>query len=148
MPTENHFFDEIAGVYKIKFNNGLISGEKYQSENILEIMPIDRHKVYIRMKLEFFNGHVGDIYGIATQKGNSLIYQNKTENCLVQWVWNKNNVTSHTDYTKYPGCSYFHGQRGTLDNIVFPIKNRRDIRYLETIRNSQEYKSAVREDHK
>src|SRR5262245_36685250 len=60
------FLAEVAGVYKTQFQNGDIDGDKYQSEDVLEVVPVDDQAAYVRMDLEFFNGHSGRIYGIAT----------------------------------------------------------------------------------
>ena len=50
--------DTLAGVYKKTFQNGNISGGKYQSEDILEIVKISPATAYVRTHLEFFNGHL------------------------------------------------------------------------------------------
>src|SRR5262249_8706223 len=70
------FLARVAGVYKSQFQNGNIDGDKYQSEDVLEVVPVDDHSAYVRMDLEFFNGHSGMIYGIATYGNHSLIYDN------------------------------------------------------------------------
>jgi hypothetical protein len=73
----------IAGVYKERFRNEIVSGEKSASENILEVVPVDDAHAYVRMHLEFYNGHLGAIYGIAAV----------------------------ANYDRTPGCRGYHGAR-------------------------------------
>ncbi len=65
----------MAGVYKTKFKNGLVGGESYVSENILEIVPVRGRAVYFRIHLEFYNGHECAISGIAEASVDTLIYR-------------------------------------------------------------------------
>lgn len=137
--------EEIAGVYKTHFKNELVSGEKYISEDILEIVPIGKHEAYVRMKLEFANGHSGDISGIAREENEKLVYYSKKNNCLVNYVITKDNIMTEADYSKYPGCTYYHGARGTLNGLKFPRKNKRTIRYMARLKASTEFKDAMQE---
>jgi len=141
------FLEQVAGVYKDQFENGDVSGDKFQSENILEVVPVDNHAAYVRMHLEFFNGHVAAIYGIARYSDhNSLIYDNEEpgeNHCVVEYVWTRTDVTVRADYEKTPGCSNYHGARGTLNAAHFKITKRRAIRYLQRLKASSEYKSSL-----
>ena len=70
--------DALAGVYKRTFENGNIDGGKYQSENILEIVKVSPSAAYVRTHLEFFNGHVCNIWGVAKVEGDALVYHGET----------------------------------------------------------------------
>src|SRR5262245_28911395 len=140
------FLAQVAGVYKAQFQNGNIDGDKYQSEDILEVVPVDDHAAYVRMDLEFFNGHSGRIFGIATYRKNSLVYDNGKsgdERCIVEYVWSADAVVTHADYDATPGCSHYHGARGTLEGAKFSIKKRAEIRYLQRLKNSSEFREAM-----
>jgi hypothetical protein len=140
------FLGKVAGVYKEQFENSLVNGEKYRSEDILEVVPVDDHAAYVRMDLEFSNGHSGKIYGIATYRKNSLVYDNGKsgdQRCVVEYVWSADAVVTHADYEQTPGCSYYHGARGSLEGAKFRTKKRRDIGYLERLKNSREFKEAM-----
>src|SRR6476660_3949917 len=67
--------DSLAGVYRKTFANGNIDGGKYQSEDILEIVKVSPTTAYIRTHLEFFNGHVCNIWGVARLEGDALVYR-------------------------------------------------------------------------
>jgi hypothetical protein len=140
------FLTQVAGVYKARFQNGNIDGDKYQSEDILEVVPIDDRAAYVRMDLEFFNGHSGKIYGIATYEKNSLIYDNGKQGddrCVVEYVWSSDKVVTRADYEKTPGCLAYHGARGGFDQVQFLVKTKRAIRYMQRLKDSREFKDAV-----
>jgi hypothetical protein len=137
---------QVAGVYKAQFKNGDVNGDKYPSEDVLEIVPIDDHAAYVRMDLEFFNGHSGRIYGIATYGKNSLIYDNGgkgDDRCVVEYVWSSEKVITRADYDKTPGCREYHGARGSLDGAEFLLKKKQTIRYMDRLKNSREFKEAM-----
>jgi hypothetical protein len=151
-PSESGtFLGKVAGVYKKQFTNGLVNGDSYQSEDVLEVVPVNDHAAYVRMDLEFFNGHSGRIFGIATYHKNSLIYDDRRagdDHCVVEYVWSDTQVLTKTDYERTPGCSYYHGARGTLDGAEFSVKKRQDIRYMQRLKDSVEFKKAMEEYQK
>jgi hypothetical protein len=101
------FLAQVAGVYKSQFQNAFVNGEKYRSEDILEVVPIDDHAAYVRMDLQFANGHSGSVYGIAIYGKNSLIYDNDKagdEHCIVEYAWSSDKVVTRADYQKTPGA--------------------------------------------
>jgi hypothetical protein len=139
------FLGRVAGVYKKKFGNSLVDGSKYESEDILEVVPIEQKAAYVRMKLNFFNGHTGGIYGVAQYGKDSLILDVGTtpnSRCVVELVWSQDEVISNADYDKTPGCSMFHGARGSM-NGSFATSKRRNIKYLKRLKNSRQYKEAL-----
>jgi hypothetical protein len=145
------FLARVAGVYKSQFQNGNIDGDKYQSEDVLEVVPVDEHSAYVRMDLEFFNGHSGMIYGIATYGNNSLIYDNHKpgdERCIVEYIWTSDKVVTKADYEKTPGCTTYHGARGSLDHAEFLLKKKQTIRYMQRLKDSRQFKEAMDEYQK
>jgi hypothetical protein len=148
-PTEAAtFLKKVAGVYKRPFENSLVTGEKVQSEDILEVVPVDDDHAYIRMHLEFYNGHIAALYGIATYSGHdSLVYDNREagdERCVLTLSWSRSEVSTAVDYSKTPGCRQYHGVRASLDS-TFSVAKRRDIRYLPRLRESRQFKAAMAE---
>lgn len=140
------FLSRVAGVYKAQFQNGNIDGDKYQSEDILEVVPIDDHAAYVRMTLEFFNGHSGGIYGIAIYRKDSLMYDNGKDGdqrCIIEYIWSSEKVVTKADYDKTPGCSFYHGARGSLDSAEFLVKRKQTIRYMQRLKDSREFKEAM-----
>jgi hypothetical protein len=65
--------DALAGVHKNSFENGTAYGDQYRSEDILELVRITPTSAYVRLHLEFFNGHMCDIWGVAEVEGDALV---------------------------------------------------------------------------
>jgi hypothetical protein len=142
------FLRQVAGVYKSQFQNAFVNGEKYQSEDILEVVPVDDHAAYVRMDLQFANGHSGSVHGIAIYGKNSLIYDNGkagAEHCIVEYAWSSDKVVTSADYEKTPGCASYHGARGSLNQATFPVKKKQTIRYMQRLKNSREFNEAMKE---
>jgi hypothetical protein len=142
--------DKIAGVYKKRFQNGLVTGEKFQSENILEIVKHSPTTAYVRIHLEFFNAHLCDIAGIATIKNGALVYPGETDaddkQCLLTVRASRDRLTL-LDPTGACGRTTC-GARGMYNGVAFEMKQRRPIRYMKVILNSDEYKAAIEEYEK
>jgi len=145
------FLAHVAGVYKERFQNELVSGEKFESEDILEVVPVDDTHAYIRMHLEFYNGHMGALYGIAAVNGrDSLLFDDGEAvygRCVLTITWSAGQVVTSADYDKTPGCRNYHGARGTLNDITFNVAKQRTIKYMQRLKDSREFKSAM-EDYR
>ncbi len=139
--------DVLAGVYKKTFQNGNIDGGKYQSEDILEIVKISPTTAYVRTHLEFFNGHVCNIWGVAKVEGDGLVYHSETNSqgkqCLLSVKLQGGKVTLDD---KDGACAIGTcGNRGMYNGTAFELKKRRVIRYMDVLVNSDQYKDAVDE---
>jgi hypothetical protein len=139
--------DTLAGVYKKSFQNGNIDGGKYQSEDILEIVKISPAAAYVRTHLEFFNGHICDIWGVAKLEGDALVYHGPTNSqgkpCLLSVKVKDGKVTLDD---KDGACAIGTcGNRGMYNGTAFDLKKRRAIRYMDILVKSDQYKDAVDE---
>ena len=139
--------DALAGVYKKTFKNANISGDKYVSEDILEIVKITPTTAYVRTHLEFFNGHVCNIWGVADVEGDALVYHGETNSqgnrCVLSVKVAGGKVTLND---KDGACAIGTcGNRGMYNGTAFKLKTRRAIRYMDVLRNSDQYKDAVDE---
>jgi hypothetical protein len=145
------FLAQVAGACKAQFRNGNVDGAKYQSEDILEVVPVDDHAAYVRMDLQFFNGHSGSIYGIAIYGKDSLVYDNgkeRDDRCIVEYIWSSDKVVTKADYAKTPGCRAYHGARGSLDRAEFSVKKKQTIQYMQKLKESRQFKDAMEEYRK
>ena len=139
--------DKIAGVYKKQFKNGNISGDKYDSEDILEIVKVSPKTAYIRTHLEFFNGHVCNIQGVADVEDGALVYhgpdniQGKPCQLSVRLVRGRVTLDDKEGHCAIGTC----GNRGMYNGTTFDLKRKRPIRYMKILLKSEEYKAAVKE---
>jgi len=139
--------DTLAGVYKTQFKNGNISGDKYDSEDILEIVKVSPKTAYIRTHLEFFNGHVCNIQGVADVEDGALVYhgpdniEGKPCQLSVRLVRGRVTLEDQEGHCAIGTC----GNRGMYNGTTFDLKRKRPIRYMEILLKSEEYKAAIKE---
>lgn len=138
-----------SGVYKFRFQNALVSGETYESENVLEVVPLDAQSAYVRAHLEFANLHSCSLYVVMNVEGDRLVYREPNPpahrgQCIV--TLNRVNGEMIIDETEESECGAAHcGARGSLRDQRLPVSSQRRIRYMERLRASVQYDLAMRE---
>lgn len=136
----------LAGRYFSQFANGLVTGEKYTGEDIVEIVPVAPRAAYVRVHLDYYNGHTCGIYGVATAQADALVYRDSKPNfesaggCVLT-VRRAGKTLSIDDGRN--SCSSYCGARGTLSRVNLPYKSKRPIRYLPRLKQSSEYHDAL-----
>lgn len=135
----------LAGRYYKQFPNALASGEKYTGENIVEIVPVAPRAAYIRLKLDFFNGHQCQLHGIATAQGDALAYREVADpsgprRCGL--TIKRQGATLAWD-DQGGSCSAYCGARGSLSNGAISFASKRPIRYLPRLKASSEFRNAM-----
>lgn len=139
----------IDGVYKERFANQLVDGQGYESEDILEIVRVSENTVYFRTHLEFYNGHECNLWGLArfSRKG-VLVYDDpeppldpEDPHCRLQFEVSADKITI---LDPKQSCKSFNcGMRGAFDGEDFALSARRPIKYMQLLKNSEEYKKAL-----
>ncbi|HTT97194.1 MAG TPA: hypothetical protein VMF58_04045 [Rhizomicrobium sp.] len=139
--------DDIAGAYKDRFQNGLVDGTKFTSEDVLEIVKVSPREAYIRTHLEFYNGHSCSIYGVAKLEGDALAYRphnNAEGRTCVLTLKRKGDRIIFGDADG--ACKEYNcGARGSFDGVDFAMSHRRPIRYMKVLLASREYHDALAE---
>ncbi len=69
--------DALAGRYGSHFRNGNVQGDTYWSDDVVEIVPVGGNAAYVRVELNFYNGHMCSISGIGTEDGGRIVYDNR-----------------------------------------------------------------------
>lgn len=145
-PAQAMDLDAVSGVYKHRFKNSLVSGEVYDSENILELVKLAADTAYVRLSLQFGNGHTCSTWGIAHARGDRLVYANRAggEPCELSLKLSDGAILLDDKDGK---CrNYSCGARGGYEGVTFTLTSRRDIRYMERLKASAEFKEALDED--
>jgi hypothetical protein len=152
--------ERITGVYKHRFMSGVIvpgtdKDEPYQAEDVIEIVPYDHEHVYVRVHLDFYNGHSCGIYGMARFEDGVFVYRSSmppledNPACTLK-VGEKDGALTLTD-RPFPDsartCEAYCGARRSL-NYEIGMDKRRPIRYLERLIASRQYKEAIDELHR
>lgn len=138
---------DLAGRYYRQFPNGTMAGDKYTGQDIVEIVPVTPRAAYVRLSLDFFNGHVCGIYGIARVEGDALVYRDPRDPgeggkpCLLT-IRRKGAKLGWSDGEG--SCKDYCGMRGTL-NGELPFASKRPIRYLPKLKASRQYREAIEE---
>ena len=146
MPESRDAVASLAGRYSTTFPNGLVTGEKYTSENIVEILPVSRGAAYVRAHTEWYNGHSCGLYGVAAAEGDRLVYREPPgkygpDHCTLSIRRIGTKLRMNDDGS----CSAYCGARGTFSNVDLPFASRRRITYVARIRGSQQFKEAMAE---
>ena len=141
------------GVYKHRFDNGFVSGDSFRSENILEVAAYKPDADYVRLHLEFYNGHMCDIWGVAKITPSALVYHGPKDTtgapCVLTLQEGADGV--HVFEGQDGACrnetcgsrgGYGYSPTGTAD---FKPSERTVIRYMPLLLASREYKAAVAE---
>ena len=139
--------DEIAGVYKYAYPNALADGEKFTSEHVLEIVKLSPTEAYIRSHMEFYNGHVCGVWGVAKLEGDALVYRprhNVTDAICALSMRKQGARIVLGDSNN--ACKFdFCGEHGYLDGVGYPLSSRKPIRYMKRLQASRQYDEAVAE---
>jgi len=136
---------KLEGVYKKRFMNSFVDGEKYQSEDILEFVRVTDTTAYLRLELKFNNGHSCGVAGVTeyTDKG-VFVYEisNPLGHCTLTMSVNGDKITfaDLDDNCRKPFC----GARGYLEGTDFSLSQKRRIRYMPRILNSEPYQRALK----
>lgn len=137
----------LAGRYYRQFADGLVSGEKYAGEDVAEIVPIGPSQAYIRVHLDYYNGHSCGIFGVARGEGAALVYRSPQRQydgrkCVLT-IRRADRSLSIDDAGGT--CAGNCGARGSLSNVTIPYSSKRPIRYMARLKSSREYRDALAE---
>lgn len=137
----------LAGRYSKHFQNGMVDGSKFWSDDVVEIVPVDATHAYFRAELAFYNGHSCSIAGIAKTAGNKLIYSEKQPSydggpsCRLTITTKGKNLLLDDGEGS---CQAYCGARGSLSGFDFiPLSSKRPIGYMARLKGSSQYKGAI-----
>lgn len=138
---------KIDGVHKSRFANSTVQQEKFQSEDILEIVPYGSDAIYFRVHLEFYNGHLCDLQGIAKYKDGAFLYHGPPDSgpdiCTLTITPGNKDITLDDIGGNCRAATC--GARGGYHGVGFARSSRRTIRYMKRLLASKEYAAAVAE---
>lgn len=149
---------QTAGVYKRPFMSATITpgkapgeaDEPYQAEDVIEIVPYDADHAYIRVHLDFYNGHSCDISGMGRYENGAFVYHDPDRllpnepPCTLKVGVDRDKliVTDRSTPDAVSSCHKDCGTRGSL-NYEIGMDKRRAIRYLDRLKASREYGRAI-----
>ena len=139
----------LAGRYARHFQNGLMDGSRYWSDDVVEIVPVDRHHAYIRVETNFFNGHSCSLAGIAAAERDMLVYREPDRfGDGTRCVLTLRHSGDRLRFDDGPNsCARHCGMRGSLHGGELPWKSKRTITYMARLKASADYRDAITEWH-
>ena len=138
----------LAGRYSETQHLALVSGEEYRADDVAEIVPVDARHAYLRLALNFYNGHSCSLVGVAQVESDSLVYRGSADDRFADGepcrlaVRRQGTALTWDDAGT---CKAHCGARGSFLNGTLPWKSKRPIRYLERLKASTEYRDAIAE---
>jgi len=135
----------LAGRYSRHFKNGFVTGQRYESDDVVEIVPVDAGHAYLRLNLQFHNGHRCDLSGIARAERDELVYRLPVS----KWTDGRQCTISvqrrgrQLRWTDNNSCAGYCGATVSLTDGL-PWASRRNISYLKRLRGSSEFHDAMR----
>ncbi len=134
----------LAGRYSWHFQNALVSGESYPSDDVVEIVPVDATHAYVRFTLNFYNGHSCALAGIAAAEGSKLVYREPADRADDdRCTLSIRRDGAELRWDDRGSCKPYCGARGSFVTGDLPWSSRRAIRYLPRLKASSEYRNAL-----
>ena len=137
-----------AGQYSHHYQNTLVSGETYFSDDIVEIVPVDSRHAYIEFDLNFYNGHTCGLTGVAAARNGALIYREPADKalpgqdrCILTIRRERSKLVWDDDGT----CQAYCGERGTFSGGHMRWSSRTPVPYPARLKRSAEYRRALAE---
>ena len=136
----------LSGRYGEHFANGDVDGRAYDSDDVVEIVPVGQGAAYLRIELAFFNGHTCSLSGIGAAGGQRLVYESAEPDmpgappCVL--TVSRDGATLLIDDGE--SCKAHCGERGSLSNVTLPFASRRPIRYMARLKASREFTDALK----
>ena len=134
----------LAGRYYRQFADGLVSGETYTGQDIVEIVPVAGDAAYVRAHLDFYNGHSCSIARIAQSEGARLLYRSSRSDDACALSVGRAGRSLRLD-DNGGTCKAYCGARGSFSDVSLPWSSKRPIRYLTRLKASPQYQSALAE---
>lgn len=147
---------DIEGVYKHRFSNRIIipgkPDEKYEAEDIVEVVRHDDEHIYVHAALTFDNGHHCGFHGIAAYENGLFVYHDPNpklsdkQACMLTIAVKGETLTLSDRATpKGPStCETLCGARGSLGDYVIAVSKKTKISYLPKLKATKQYRQAVK----
>jgi len=144
---EDSSLKAMEGKYVNSFPNRLMNGQTYISHNELQLLQVASSAAYFNIHLEWANGHVCNISGVAEADGDeaALVYRKpsidgKTCKLIIKSTGGSIEFGDEAGACRLVSC----GVRGRLDGVRFSFKSREKIEG-DSVRQSPNFVRAWEE---
>lgn len=147
---------DIEGVYKHRFINRIIvpgkPDEKYEAEDVVEVVRHDDRHIYVHAALTLDNGHHCGFHGIAGYENGVFVYHDPNPHlsdkqaCVVT-IAARGETLTLTDRATPNGpstCQSLCGARGSLGDYAIAASKKSPIDYMPKLKATKQYRQAVK----
>ncbi|MES2317859.1 MAG: hypothetical protein V4631_10235 [Pseudomonadota bacterium] len=147
---------DVEGVYKNRFPAKIVvpgkADEKYEAEDVVEIVRHNDESIFVRASLTFANGHRCGFGIIATYTNGTFVYNDPNpdltdkQSCMVT-ISTRGESLLLTDRAKAKGpstCKALCGARESLGDYAIATSKKAKITYLPKLKASKEYVQALK----
>ncbi|WP_404333935.1 hypothetical protein AB2M62_11750 [Sphingomonas sp. MMS12-HWE2-04] len=136
----------LAGRYSTHFENATVDGDKYWSDDVVEIVPVDARHAYFNLNLHFANGHSCGLSGVAQAQGDTLDYVAPARSRIAACHMTLSRQGRWLHLDDHDGtCQSTCGSRGGYGGEGQPWKSKRPITYMKLLKASSDYREALEE---
>ena len=138
----------LEGIYRKRMPNGDSAGATYTTTDVLRLVRLDQGAAYFDIALNFFNGHVCSLAGIAEVETGALVHRDDSGGpdhvCVLRLVPGGGRIRFEDvgGLCAKESC----GARGWYNESSFKTAARRRIADPARLKASAEYKEAVEAD--
>ena len=141
---------ENGGVYKHLFK-AEYTGQpgSFEAENVLEVVSITDTTAYVRILTYFANYHKCDFTEVFEYKASGdLIAVSQpypgADLCVLKMQNSAGKIKFFEESPVPFACKSYCGVNGQLTATDFALNTKREIRYVQRLKNSSEYQEALR----
>ena len=139
--------DALAGRYSHHFTEGAVGGAEYPVDDIVEAVPVDGSHAFVRVHLNFYNGHECALSGVAEARDDALVYTEPAglaTDGLPRCILALHRSGPRLVWTDAGGtCHKYCGSRGGFGGAGLLWSSKRPIAYLARLKASREYRYAL-----
>jgi hypothetical protein len=147
---------DLEGVYRNKVQSQIVMpgkpDEKFEAEDVVEVVRHDDQHVFLRAALSVANGHRCSIGVIAGLQNGTFTYRDPNPDfsdklpCTLTMVQKGESlVLSDRASPRAPSsCSVLCGKRASLGDYIMPMSSKGKIASLPKIKASKEYQEALK----
>jgi len=144
------FVAKIEGVY-FRYEHLHEREASYDAESTMEIVPYGRGEAYVRMRTAWGNHHSCSLYAVFKGEADALVHEGLAPDgraCRMRIALEGGTfMTSARDQKtgeRLQACIGSCGARGSFDDDDrFALRQRRPIRYMRRLLDSDEYAAAI-----
>lgn len=131
----------LKGVYTHKFQNENVDGSKYESIDMIKVLPLDSLSAYVSLEVFGYNGHGCMFNGVLTYTPiGDYMYRGPNRECALTMRTLKDEMVFGLRTEENCFC----GSRMSIRDYSISLNSRQGIEQSNQIFNSDEYTESIK----